>query len=204
MKQEQTETYKVVAQKKKEGIALLYGRYGKRLHGYAQFNWKLTEDEAWDIVYKTLYKVLESTSSYTFDSEKKYGSFIFKVFMNYLRQNYRDTKKMKEHLVVENQEAPESSPAIEENAEEIHSEKMLLLKSELEKFEDWERMLLLLRSQDMPYSEIAKYVNRPEEQLKVYYQRLKTTLAKRMNEKLQEKSGDTKVAADKKNQDGKP
>lgn len=45
-------------------------------------------------------------------------------------------------------------------------------------------MLLLLRSQDMPYSEIAKFVNKPEDQLKVYYSRLKKALTKRMNEKL--------------------
>jgi RNA polymerase sigma-70 factor (ECF subfamily) len=186
VKPEQIQTYKIIARNKKEGIALLYERYGKRLHRYAQFNWKLSEDEAWDVVYKTLYKVLESTSSYSFDSEKKFGSFVFKVFVNYLRQNYRDTKKLKEHLSVANYETTEISPVVEEE-EENNSEKMSLLKSELEKFEDWERILLLLRSQNMPYGEIAKYVNKPEEQLKVYYQRLKTTLAKRMNDKLNPK-----------------
>jgi RNA polymerase sigma factor (sigma-70 family) len=152
-------------------------------------SWKLSEDEAWNLVYKTLYKVLDTTGDYSFESEKKYGSFIFKVFVNYLRQNYRDTKKAKERLEIINtddeQQHPESAAAEQqEDSPETNSVKMILLKEELEKLEDWERMLLLMRSQDMPYSAIAKYVNKPEDQLKVYYSRLKAALTKRMNEKL--------------------
>lgn len=187
MKQEEKETYKIVARKDKEGIALLYERYGKRLYAYAVHSWKLNEDEAWNLIYKTLYKVLDTTADYSFDSEKKYGSFIFKVFVNYLRQYYRDTKKAKEHLEIVHSDETEKHPEIEqhEDAPEANSVKMNLLKEELEKLEDWERMLLLLRSQDMPYAEIAKFVKRPEDQLKVYYSRLKAALMKRMNEKLE-------------------
>jgi DNA-directed RNA polymerase specialized sigma24 family protein len=81
-------------------------------------------------------------------------------------------------------EAEKHPEIAQEETPEISSLKMNLLKEELEKLDDWERMLLLLRSQDMPYATIAKFVNKPEEQLKVYYSRLKTALAKRMNEKL--------------------
>lgn len=62
-----------------------------------------------------------------------------------------------------------------------------MLREELEKLEDWQRILLLMRSQEMPYSEIAKYVNKPEEQLKVYYSRLKNALTVKMIER--EKKG---------------
>jgi len=198
VKPEQPETYKVVAQHKKEGIRLLYERYGKKLHGYAQFTWRLTEDEAWDIVYKTLYKVLDSTASYTFESEKKYGGFIFKVFVNYLRQNYRDNKK---NIATDYTDFSSVDIPAEEESENVESVKSVTLRNELEKLEDWERMLLLLRSQNMPYSEIAKFVHKPEEQLKVYYQRLKATLTKRMNEQLA--SDSEKMGTDKKNQDEK-
>jgi RNA polymerase sigma factor (sigma-70 family) len=192
VKQDPQETYKSVARKDKEGIALLYERYGKRLYGYAAHSWKLGEDEAWNLVYKTLYKVLDTTADYSFESEKKYSAFIFKVFVNYLRQHYRDTKKAKTHLeIVHSDETENYSESIAgpkdsfgEETPETNSVKMVLLKEELEKLEDWERMLLLLRSQDMPYSEIAKFVKRPEDQLKVYYSRLKAALTKRMNEKL--------------------
>jgi RNA polymerase sigma factor (sigma-70 family) len=178
-------TYNVVARKDKQAIALLYERYGKRLYSYAAHSWKLEEDEAWNLVYKTLYKVLDTTANYSFESEKNYSSFIFKVFVNYLRQHYRDTKRVKEQFEIVNTDDAEKhpEPALEETPE-VNSVKMNLLKEELGKLEDWERMLLLLRSQDMPYAEIAKFVNKPEDHLKVYYSRLKTALAKRMNEKL--------------------
>jgi RNA polymerase sigma factor (sigma-70 family) len=192
VKPEQEPTYHIVRLKKKEGLALLYERYGRRLYGYALHSWKLAEDEAWDLVYKTLYKVFDTTAEYTFESEKKYGSFIFKVFVNYLRQHYRDTKRLKSQLDIlplEETELPGETPAEEPKAP---GGKMALLQEVLDTLEDWERMLLLLRSQDMPYSEIARYVNRPEEQLKVYYQRLKATVAKRMNDKLTQNETDEK------------
>jgi DNA-directed RNA polymerase specialized sigma24 family protein len=63
--------------------------------------------------------------------------------------------------------------------------KMRLLKAELDKLEDWQRILLLMHSQGCSYADIAKYVNKPEHQLKVYYGRLKNRLAEAMQEKLQ-------------------
>ncbi|MEY3444985.1 MAG: hypothetical protein RLZZ519_3266, partial [Bacteroidota bacterium] len=38
--------------------------------------------------------------------------------------------------------------------------------------------------QDMPYTEIARYVHKPAEQLKVYHQRAKTKLEKLVEEAL--------------------
>jgi RNA polymerase sigma factor (sigma-70 family) len=176
----QVPTYELIRRKKKDGVALIYQRYGKKLFGYGINSWKLNEDEAWELIYKTLYKVVETTASYEFESEDKYASFIFKVYINYLRTHYRDKKS--KPVPVEMNFPAENVPSNEEP--ETESAGMTLLKSELDKLEDWERMLLLLRSQDMPYQEIANYVNRPVEQLKVYYQRLKATIMKRMNEKL--------------------
>jgi DNA-directed RNA polymerase specialized sigma24 family protein len=62
---------------------------------------------------------------------------------------------------------------------------MSALKEVLQGLEDWQRMLLLMRSEGRPYSEIAKFVDRPEEQLKVYYQRLKETISKKIHERIQ-------------------
>ena len=63
-------------------------------------------------------------------------------------------------------------------------------------FEDWQRVLLLMRSQEVPYSEIAKYVNKPEEQLKVYYSRLKNVLTAKMQERVKEKESAEKKTED--------
>ena len=35
----------------------------------------------------------------------------------------------------------------------------------------------------MPYSEIAKYIDKPEKQLKVYFGRLKTKITKQLEER---------------------
>ncbi|MCI5056284.1 MAG: hypothetical protein MRY83_09255, partial [Flavobacteriales bacterium] len=44
---------------------------------------------------------------------------------------------------------------------------------EMEKLEEWQRTLLLMRAQSYTYEEIAPYVDKPANQLKVYYMRLK-------------------------------
>lgn len=192
MKPKQTETYKLVIANKKDGIRLLYENYGRKLYGYGISTWKLNEDETWELVYKTLYRVLETTRDYKFESEQKYGSFIFKIFINYLRNHYRDTKKQKERVIVSIEDYSKKEYANnnsigftdQEPDTEKETSNMILLKSELEKLDEWEKVLLLLRSQDMPYDEIAKYVNKPANQLKVYYQRLKATLMQRMNDRI--------------------
>ena len=38
---------------------------------------------------------------------------------------------------------------------------MTIMETCLGKMRDWERVLLLLRSQNMPYTEIARYVHKP-------------------------------------------
>ena len=62
---------KEIRKKDKNAVSVLYTRYGKNLYGYAISKWKLNEDEAWDLIYKTLYKVLEVIDRYKFEEEKK-------------------------------------------------------------------------------------------------------------------------------------
>lgn len=178
------ETYKLNAIKKNDFIAELYNRYGKKLYAYAIHTWSFNEDEAWDLIYKTLYKVIESYKKYEFESEEKFASFVFKIFINYLRNYYRDHKKGVEDLItsdivgVEHQNNPDP---LHEDADS--NNKLSLLNEELDKMEDWQRILLLMRSDGRPYAEIADYINKPEDQLKVYYQRLKKIISDKLHER---------------------
>ena len=61
-----------IKKKDTDAIALLYSRYGKKLFGYARVKWKLSEDEAWEIIYKTLYKVMKVIDDYQFENENKF------------------------------------------------------------------------------------------------------------------------------------
>lgn len=187
MKQVEIPTYELLKKKEKKSIEILYLRYGRKFRQYAIKTWKLDEDAATDLVYQTLYKTVDSFEKCSFSSEKKFSSYVFTLFMNFLRNHHRDTEKRKESLDVsynDNLEDLGLAGNSESQEENNPGFKMKLLQEELEKLEDWERMLLLLRAQDMPYSEIAKFVDKPEEQLKVYHQRLRNKLTEKMNESI--------------------
>ena len=59
---------------------------------------------------------------------------------------------------------------------------MNCLKKILEQFEDWKRILLLMKAQNFSYDEISKYVDKPSDQLKVYYMRAKGILTDKVND----------------------
>jgi len=173
-----------IRKKDKNAIAVLYNQYGKKLYGYAIVKWKLSEDEAWELVYKTFYKVIEVIGEYKFESENKFVGFLFKIFLNYIRNHYRDTKNKKletveltethELLSVDKNEKQESTAKL--------SPLLECLQKVLQSMEDWQRIILLMRAQNYTYEDIAKYVSKPVEQLKVYHQRLKKTATDKTNE----------------------
>jgi RNA polymerase sigma factor (sigma-70 family) len=179
-----TETYKLTDLGRNDLVSELYKRYGGKLFSYAVRTWNLSEDESWDLVYKTLYKVIDSFRKYSFENEEKFASFVFRVFINYLRNHYRDHKTDRENHPVRDID-PSALPDRPEIQHEEHGNiKLKVLKEELDRMEDWQRILLLMRSDGRPYSEIAQYVDKPEEQLKVYYQRLKKIISDKINEQI--------------------
>lgn len=182
MNQAEKETYKLTGLDRNEFITVVYNRYGKKLYSYAIRTWNVNEDVAWELIYKTLYKVIDSYTNYQFESEEKFASFIFRIFINYLRNHYRDTKGEKV-LEFNSMDDIDLSSKANVEPETGVSKKMQILNEVLDKMEDWERMLLLMRSEGRAYSEIAQYIDKPENQLKVYYQRLKETLTKKLNDR---------------------
>lgn len=167
----------LVKQKNKEAVAQLYNRYGKKLCSYAVYKWNIDTDEAWELVYKTIYRVLDQADKYTFESEEKFASFVFRVFINYIKNHIRDhVSKQPEIDSLTNMK----DVAVNEENISKPTKVINILSQELDKLEDWQRILLLLRAQEVPYAEIAKLINKPEEQLKVYHQRLR----KQITEKL--------------------
>ena len=190
-----------IGENKKDFLVLLYEEYGKKLYHYGLKNWLLNEDDAWDITYKTLYKVIENYEKYEFKSDKKFGAFVFKVFVNYLRNLYRDRKNREEYIqfqsydtssleynTVENavkKKIITTSMEMEEKPNTKENKLMTLLNEELSKLEDWQRILLLMRSQNIAYEDITKIIRKPSKQLKVYYQRLKERLVVQLNARLE-------------------
>ena len=163
----------------------VYKKYGKKLYGYAVTKWNVNEDEAWELIYKTIDKTVDTANRYSFENEKKFASFIFKIFINYLRNHYRDTKnkRLETVSIIENFEYSEHLEEAPEN-DENESSNMKLLQEELSKLEDWQRILLLMRAQNYSYEEIANFINKPVEPLKIYYLRYKQRIIKNINDKI--------------------
>jgi DNA-directed RNA polymerase specialized sigma24 family protein len=169
----------------------LYERYASKLLAYTNKNYRINEDDAWSVVLTTVYKVAQNHSKYTFENNKKESSFVFKTHINFLR-NYFRLNKVFEYKNVE-VELREDFLSMENcDANSAEKPELKVLQNELEKLEEWQRVLLLMRGQEMPYSEIAKFVNKPEKQLKVYYGRLKTLLLERVNTQLEKISRNEK------------
>jgi len=167
-------------------IQELYEVYAAKLMAYTRKNYNVPEDDAMNLVYKTIYRMADVRDRYSFESEQKRNAFVFKTYINYLRNYYRDNRSFEnrnfEVELVDFESAKEESQ-VDTNP------KLNVLQDLLDQMEDWERVLLLMRGQDIPYSEISKFVDKPENQLKVYYARLKKKLLEDMNETLNKIDG---------------
>jgi len=161
-----TELVKEIKKKDEQAVKLLYKHYGKKLYGFAIHKWKLTEDEAWELIYKTLYKIIDVIEKYTFESESKFNGFVYQIFINNLRNHYNEQKSKKiETIELHEKMGVRENEKKEDGPDNIY---MRCLKKILEQFDDWKRVLLLMKAQNFSYEEISTYVNKPAEQLKVY------------------------------------
>lgn len=178
-----TDLVKEIRKKDKEAIKVLYNHYGKKLYGYAVSKWNLNEDDAWELIYKTLYKILEVIDKYTFETESKFNGFIYQVFINNLRNDYAGKKSRQVDVIKLEEKHDKELSEKEEQAEEHTPDNpyMKCLKKSLEQLEDWKRVLLLMKAQNFSYEEISKYVDKPGEQLKVYHLRAKQVLTDKVN-----------------------
>jgi DNA-directed RNA polymerase specialized sigma24 family protein len=165
-------------------VKQLYDAYAKKLLGYTLKNYTIDKDSALAVVYKTIYKVADVIGNYSFENEQKKSAFIFKTHINFLRNFFRDNKTF-EHRNL-SVELDENLAGADTEAGGPPNQQLQILRQELDKLEDWQRILLLMRGQDMPYGKIAEFVNKPERQLKVYYARLKKQLAENISAALQQ------------------
>ncbi len=163
-------------------VKQLYEQFAKKLLAYTRKRYGLSEDDAWTLVYKTIYRIAEVQGKYTFENQQKFSAFVFKTHINYLRNYYRDNRSFEaKHQEVN---LDEKIFASNEDLQESQSVQLKVLQQHLDRLEDWERILLLMRGQGLSYSEIANFVNKPQNQLKVYYARLKKQLMLDVNETL--------------------
>lgn len=180
----------ITNQQTTELVKDLYNRYARSLLAYTKRCYQINEEDRVDLVYKTLYKVASASASLQFDHESKRRGFVFKTHINFLRNYFRDNKSFE----YKNKEVSLENLNQQDHGDEQHINNPMLnlLEKLLAELEDWQRILLLMRGQNVPYNEIAVFVNKPEKHLKVYYARLKKQLLEQMNSQLEITTDDTK------------
>jgi hypothetical protein len=116
-------------------VKTLYETYAQKLFAYTCKNYGINEDDAWTIVYKTIYKLAEVNDKYVFENKHKQAGFVFKTHINFLRNYFRDNKsfesinsevKLSEDVISTKEELP-----VEESIQ------IKILKNELDKLEEW-------------------------------------------------------------------
>jgi len=171
----------------------LYNTYGKKFYDYCVRKWHLSEDTAWEVVYRTLETVIQKASAYRFDSEAHFNNFLFKVLVNFLRQEYRKRQAGNPELEFVDLNTEGGTSGIIQNRitkasfleyykEESAEPKLLLvLKEALKQLLPVEKELLLLKAQNYTYDEIAEILGIENNQLKVKHHRAKQKLITILN-----------------------
>jgi len=190
-----------IKNKDRSGLEALYNQFGQKFYVYAVKKWRLNEDESWEVVYQTLDTLILKLSGYDFESEKHFQNFIFKVFINYLRQKFRynrnrqlqltETLSFDGHSELGNgDETINELPLFDDNIrpfEEyyttglIENPKLIALKKALSELSETERDILLLRAQNYSYDEISSMLKIENKQLKVKHHRSKVKLIQLLN-----------------------
>ena len=195
---EYKEIIEILEKKDRKSLEILYNLYGKKLLGYALNRWFLDEDEAWELVYQTLETLVMKLTDYKFESKSHFDNFIFKVFINYLRQHYRKHRQNQVDIIYTNmndyRDFEENENDSNNNllmweidksvfekyyqSEILENPKLIALQEALNKLEEFDKDILLLRAQNYSYDEIAQMLNIDNNQLKVRHFRAKNKLLK--------------------------
>ncbi len=183
-----------IRNKEPDSLDTLYKTYGTKFYDYCIRKWQLTEDAAWEVVYKTLETIIFKGPAYQFESEAHFNNFLFKVLVNFLRQQYRKKQAANPDLELvdlsdENGNVKFIQNQIDKKAfeeyyrtESIEPETIHNLKEALSKLLPVEKDLLLLKAQNYTYDEIAEILGIENNQLKVKHHRAKQKLLTLLNE----------------------
>jgi RNA polymerase sigma-70 factor (ECF subfamily) len=179
-----------------KGLEELYDTYGKKFYTYCVRNWHLSEDEAWEVIYKTLETLILKLSHYEFVSKQHFDNFLYKVLTNFIRQYFRKNRSHTEQEIeyVDLTNSEETSKEVTQHinqlsftdyykSEFIDSPELLNLNEALDKLEPIDKDILLLRAQNYTYDEISIFLGIENKQLKVTHHRAKKKLIDKLIEK---------------------
>lgn len=186
---EYTEILDLLKSQQQNGLEQLYENYGKKFYSYCIRQWSLAEDDAWEIIYKTLETLVLKLSNYDFESQAHFNNFLYKVLINFIRQHFRARRNQEDHelMLLDFQDDEDSAAIVTKLLNEqafkdyyaleiVDNPAILALKEALNKMDEQEKDILLLRAQNYSYEEIAKLLAIENNQLKVKHHRAKKKL----------------------------
>ncbi|MDO3641498.1 RNA polymerase sigma factor [Mucilaginibacter sp. L3T2-6] len=184
-----TEILDLLKSQQQNGLEQLYENYGKKFYSYCIRQWSLAEDDAWEIIYKTLETLVLKLSNYDFESQAHFNNFLYKVLINFIRQHFRARRNQEDHelMLLDFQDDEDSAAIVTKLLNEqafkdyyaleiVDNPAILALKEALNKMDEQEKDILLLRAQNYSYEEIAKLLAIENNQLKVKHHRAKKKL----------------------------
>lgn len=198
----------------RQGLSDLFKKYGQSLYGFGMARWNLSEDESYEVLYKTFEAVGKVITRYEFESEKHFDNWLFKIHKNNILQfiraqkikdfgqqtySYSDWENEINELTDDGFSISGFNDLIEKVSatnfyENTPSSSLLMLAVEkaLQQIPEMERDILLLRMNNYSYDEIAKMLGIENNQLKVKFNRAKAKVHKKTLEILNENKYETK------------
>lgn len=155
-----------------------------------------------------MFKITDKIAEFKFKDEKQFSNLLFTIFKNELINYYKKSKRIEERMKLlqfdDSLSDGKGDDLLQGVSKEVN-EKMFtqalssfwddpeaenplleLLHEIIDDLQDWERIILLQRSNGFSYKEIAQYIDKPENQLKVYYMRIKSKVYQQMKMILEE------------------
>jgi RNA polymerase sigma factor (sigma-70 family) len=192
----------LIKAKDKKAYEVLYVQFADKFFGYAVAKWCFTEDEAMHVVYKTLETLVLKLSNYKIESQSHFDNLVYKIFTNFLRQEFRKNRNQQHEVSFSELLKGDSDSSLDEidasrveslfsheslkeyyQSDSSENPKLSLLKKALEELESFDKDILLLRAQNFSYGEIATMLNIENNQLKVKHHRAKSRLIKILQQK---------------------
>lgn len=189
----------------RKGYEILYTTYADKFYGYAFSKWGCSEDQALDVVYKTLETLIAKIFNYEFESQAQFEGFLYKVLINFLRQEFRRKRIEEKNIVFVNMTELELESVGNTNITDVNdffssdsfanyykedksvNANLTFMQQALELLQPFDKELLLLKAQNFTYDEIAKMMGVDNNQLKVKHHRAKARLVKLLEQKINSK-----------------
>ncbi len=177
--------------------------YQHRLFEHLVGTFHIPREDAEELVSDVLLTVVQHISLFSFrNSDEDFARWVFTLLRNRARDFLRRQGRLGVKMEVFSEEVKGDDDSArttreitdivirdfmegEESGKEQQNRPLQLVVETLQSMETWERVLLRCRALNIPYEEIAPYVDKPAKQLKIYHLRVKRKFIQKLREEFE-------------------